>query len=242
MSQERYDQAEVVLRELLPAEAAHPPTFSNSAVYLLGEVLRRQGRNEEAVPLFSQELARLERIHGGPDSTSIAFILSSLGASHGMLGHGAIADSLLRRSYAIYRAAGLPDQYGRTAMGGVLAVRAELAARVGDDTRAEPLADSVRALWNGAVPVGDYRWATLARVEALMLRDRNQPAAAVARLTAALDTLRASKHPNYYTYRRTESALADVYDRWGYADSAATHRAMARPGGPFESPFVSKPR
>jgi mevalonate pyrophosphate decarboxylase len=95
--------------------------------------------------------------------------------------------------------------------------------------------DSVRALWTGAVPPGDYRWATPARVDALILRDRNQTEAAIARLTSMLDTLRSNPHPNFFAYRRTESALADVYDRWGLADSAATHRAMARPGGPFES-------
>jgi serine/threonine protein kinase/Tfp pilus assembly protein PilF len=240
MNQERYDQAEVVLRELLPVEAAHPPTFGTSAVTLLGEVLRRQGRNEEAVPLFEQEIARLDKLHGVEDSTSVAIVLSALGAAHGMLGHGAIADSLLRRAYEIYHSAQLPEKYGRTAMGGVLALRAELAARVGDDTRALPLVDSVRALWTGTVPPGDYRWATPARVDALILRDRNQTEAAIARLTNMLDTLRSNPHPNFFAYRRTESALADVYDRWGLADSAATHRAMARPGGPFESPSDAK--
>lgn len=242
MGQERYDQAEAVLRELLPTEEAHPPTFGTSAVMLLGEALRRQGRNEEAVPHFEQELARLEKLRGGPDSTTMALVLSALGASHGMLGHGAIADSMLRRSYAIYRGAGLPQGYGRMAMGGVLAARAELAARVGDDTRAIPLADSVRALWTGSVPPGDYRWATIARVDALILRDRNQTAAAIERLARMLDTLRASPHPNFYAYRRTESTLADVYDRWGLADSAATHRALARPGGPFESAYTARER
>ncbi|MGH7620874.1 MAG: hypothetical protein ACREMU_00905, partial [Gemmatimonadaceae bacterium] len=147
---------------------------------------------------------------------------------------------MLQRSYAIYRAAGLPEQYGTMAMGGVFAVRAELAARVGDDARALPLADSARQLWTGSIPPGDYRWATLARVDALILRDRNQTEAAVARLTHMLDTLRSSPHPNFYTYRRTESTLADVYDRWGLADSAATHRTMARPGGPFESAYLAK--
>lgn len=240
MGQERYDQAEVVLRELLPAEEAHPPMFGTSAVMLLGEALRRQGQTEEAVPLFEQELARLDKLHGGPDSTTIAIVLGALGAAHGMLGHGAIADSMLRRSYAIYHGAGLPERYGRTAMGGVQAARAELAARVADGARAIPLADSARALWTGSVPPGDYRWATLARVDALILRDRNQPAAAVVRLRTMLDTLRASPHPNFYAYRRTESALADIYDGWGLADSAATHRAMARPGGPFENAYGEK--
>jgi serine/threonine protein kinase/Tfp pilus assembly protein PilF len=240
MNQERYDQAEVVLRELLTVEAAHPPTFGTSAVMLLGEVLRRQGRNEEAVTLFEQEMARLDKLHGGPDSTTVAIVLGSLGAAHGMLGHEATADSMLRQSYSIYHGAGLPERYGRTAMGGVFAARAELAARVGDDARAIPLADSARTLWTGAVPADDYRWATLARVDALILRDRNQTEAAIAHLIRTLDMLRSSPHPNYYAYRRTESTLADVYDRWGLADSAATHRAMARPGGPFESPFVAR--
>jgi len=240
MNQERYDQAEVVLREVMPVEGPNARSFGTSAVMLLGEVLRRQGRNEEAVPLFEQELARLEKVKNNPDSTSIALVLGALGASHGMLGHGAVADSMLRRSYAIYRSADLPVQFGRMAMGGVLAVRAELAARVGDDARATPLADSARQLWTGSVPPGDYRWATLARVDALILRDRNQTEAAIARLRSMLDTLRASPHPNFYTYRRTESTLADVYDRAGQADSAATHRTMARPGGPFESAFIAK--
>jgi len=229
-----------VLREVMPVEGPNARSFGTSAVMLLGEVLRRQGRNEEAVPLFEQELARLEKVKNNPDSTSIALVLGALGASHGMLGHGAVADSMLRRSYAIYRSADLPVQFGRMAMGGVLAVRAELAARVGDDARATPLADSARQLWTGSVPPGDYRWATLARVDALILRDRNQTEAAIARLRSMLDTLRASPHPNFYTYRRTESTLADVYDRAGQADSAATHRTMARPGGPFESAFIVK--
>jgi serine/threonine-protein kinase len=240
MSQERYDQAEVVLREALPAEGQHGRAFGTSVAMILGEVLRRQGRNEEAVPIFEREVARLEKVRNNPDSTSIAFVLSALGASHGMLGHGAVADSMLRRANAIYLAADLPEQYGHMAMGGVLAVRAELAARVGDDTRAIPLADSARQLWTGSVPPGDYRWATLARVDALVLRDKNQTEAAIARLRHMLDTLRASPHPNFYAYRRTESTLADLYDRWGQADSAATHRTMARPGGPFESAYLGK--
>ena len=40
-------------------------------------------------------------------------------------------------------------------------------------------------------------------------------------------------HPNLYTYRRTEVVLADVFDRWGQPDSAAAHRALARPGAPL---------
>ncbi|MDQ2768424.1 MAG: hypothetical protein M3Y30_14880, partial [Gemmatimonadota bacterium] len=72
-----------------------------------------------------------------------------------------------------------------------------------------------------------------ARVEALLLRDHHQPAAAVARLVAMLDTLRSKPHPNLYTYRRTEAVLADVFDRWGQPDSATAHRALARPGAPL---------
>jgi hypothetical protein len=70
-------------------------------------------------------------------------------------------------------------------------------------------------------------------VDALLLRDARQPAAAVARLTALLDTLRSTPHPNFYTYRRTQATLADVFDRWGQSDSAAAHRALSRPGAPL---------
>ena len=52
-------------------------------------------------------------------------------------------------------------------------------------------------------------------------------------LDPSLDTLRNKAHPNLYTYRRTEMTLADVYDRWGQADSAAAHRALSRPGAPL---------
>ena len=121
----------------------------------------------------------------------------------------------------------------RIGRGAVMANRAELAARRSDDAAAASLADSARALWSEMLPPGDARWSTLARVEALLLRDRGQPAAAVVRLTAMLDTLRATPHPNFYTYRRTEATLADVFDRWGQPDSAAAHRALARPGSPI---------
>jgi hypothetical protein len=80
------------------------------------------------------------------------------------------------------------------------------------------------------LPRGDSRWLALGRVDALLLRDRRQPAAAVARLSAMLDTLRSKLHPDLYTYRRTEATLADVFDRWGEADSSAAHRALSRPG------------
>ncbi|MBK5189715.1 MAG: hypothetical protein JJD97_15845, partial [Gemmatimonadaceae bacterium] len=52
-------------------------------------------------------------------------------------------------------------------------------------------------------------------------------------LRTVLDSLRASPHPNLFAYRSTEATLADVYDRWGQADSAAAHRALARPGAPL---------
>ena len=116
-----------------------------------------------------------------------------------------------------------------------MANRAELAARTGDDMKAQALADSARALWNGVLPRDDARWSSLSRVDALLLRDRRQPAAAVARLEALLDTLRESPHPNLYTYRRTEGTLADIFDRWGQPDSATAHRALARPGAPLVS-------
>jgi len=83
------------------------------------------------------------------------------------------------------------------------------------------------------LPPGDARWSALGRVRALLLRDRGQPAAAVAYLTALLDTLRSTSHPNFYTYRRTEATLADVFDRWGQPDSAAAYRALARAGAPL---------
>jgi hypothetical protein len=130
-------------------------------------------------------------------------------------------------------AAARPIQFQRIERGTVMASRAELAARAGDDATAGPLADSARALWDGALPAGDARWSALARVEALSMRDRQQPAAAVARLSAALDTLRAKQHPDLYAYRRTQATLADVFDRWGQPDSAAAHRALSRPGAPL---------
>jgi hypothetical protein len=148
------------------------------------------------------------------------------------MGHGAIADSLMKQAYVMLGSAE-PIQFQRIQRGAVLASRAELAARAGDDATAAPLADSARALWHGNLPPGDGRWAGLARVEALLLRDRHQPAAAVARLAAMLDTLRSQPHPNLYAYRRTHATLADVFDRWGQPDSAAAHRALARPGAPL---------
>jgi hypothetical protein len=181
--------------------------------------------------VFRQELAQLE---AAPelDSESVGSALSYLAAAQAMMGHSAIADSLMRQAYVML-AATQPIQFRRIGRGTVLASRAELAARAGDDAKAAPLADSARALWKETLPAGDARWSALARVEALLLRDRRQPEAAVARLTAMLDTLRSKPHPNLYTYRRTEATLADVFDRWGEADSAAAHRALSRPGAPL---------
>jgi len=149
-----------------------------------------------------------------------------------MMGHGVVADSLMRKAYVMLAAAE-PIQFQRIGRGTVMANRAELAARAGVDAKAAPLADSARALWKGALPPEDSRWSALGRVDALLLRDRRQPAAAVARLTALLDTLRRAPHPNLYTYRRTEATLADVFDRSGQADSAAAHRAFSHPGAPL---------
>jgi len=232
MSLEKYDAAEKVLRELQVVQKANPQGFpGTSATILLGETLRRQGRNEEASALFTDEIAHFHLDPDG-DSTGLASAYTYLAAAQMMMGHGAVSDSLWLVAYRIFGST-QPLQFQHVARGGVFANRAELAARAGDDAKAKPLADSARALWKGNVLLGDFRWAALARVDALILRDHNQPAAAAARLIAALDTLRSRPHPNLYAYRRTEATLADVYDRWGQADSAAVHRALARPGAPL---------
>jgi len=232
MSLEKYDEAEKVLRELQVVQKANPQGFpGTSATILLGETLRRQGRNEEASALFTDEIAHYHVDPDG-DSTGLASAYTYLAAAQMMMGHGAVSDSLWLVAYRIFGST-QPLQFQHVARGGVFANRAELAARAGDDAKAKPLADSARALWKGNLLLGDFRWAALARVDALILRDHNQPAAAAARLIAALDTLRSRPHPNLYTYRRTEATLADVYDRWGQADSAAVHRALARPGAPL---------
>ena len=233
MGREKYAEAELIFRDLVALERKQrKESIGTSALILLGEDLRRQGRNEEASSLFREELARLEA-KPEVDSAGLASVYSYLGAAQLMMGHAPLADSLMRRSYDLY-ASVLPMQYQRVGRGTMLANRAELAARAGDDVKAGPLADSARAMWKGALPPGDARWAALARVDALLLRDHHQPAAAVARLVAMLDTLRSTPHPNLYAYRRTEATLADVFDRWGQPDSAAAHRALARPGAPLE--------
>ena len=232
MGEEKYTEAEDIFRELVTARERHPSAVPGTpALILLGESLRRQGRNEEASAAFRQELAKLESAPE-PDSETIASAQSYLAAAQASMGHGATADSLLREAYAMMAAAE-PLQFQRIGRGTVMASRAELAARRGDDAGAASLGDSARALWTGMLPPGDARWSALGRVRALLLRDRGQPAAAVAYLAALLDTLRSTRHPNYYTYRRTEATLADVFDRWGQPDSAAAYRALSRPGAPL---------
>ena len=232
MSMEKYDDAERVLRELATVQQTHAQLIpGTSAKMLLGETLRRQGRNEEASGLFREEISHLQR-DPDVDSGELASAIGSLAAAQMMMGHGSVSDSLWVESYRAYEST-TPIRFQRLARGGIQANRAELAARTGNDAKAKPLADSARALWKEYVLPGDYRWAALARVDALLLRDHNQPAAAAARLIAQLDTLRSRPHPNLYVYRRTEAVLADVYDRWGQPDSAAAHRALSRPGAPL---------
>jgi len=232
MGTEKYVEAEQLFRELVALQRKQTKeSMGTSALILLGEDLRRQGRNDEASTLFREELARLEA-KPEVDSVGLASVYSYLGAAQLMMGHGPTADSLLQKAYDLYVSV-LPMHFQRIGRGTILATRAELAARAGDDVKAGPLADSARAMWKGNLPTGDARWAALARVDALLLRDHHQPAAAVARLVAMLDTLRSKPHPNLYTYRRTEAVLADVFDRWGQPDSAAAHRALARPGAPL---------
>jgi serine/threonine protein kinase len=232
MSMEKYEEAERVLRELAAAQQTHAQlTPGTSAKMLLGETLRRQGRNDEASDLFREEIFTLQR-DPDVDSGALASAINSLAAAQMTMGHGSVSDSLWVESYRAYGGSE-PIRFQRIARGGIQANRAELAARTGDDAKAKPLADSARALWKGYLHPGDYRWASLVRVDALILRDHNQPAAAAARLIAALDTLRSRPHPNLYAYRRTEATLADVYDRWGQPDSAAAHRALSRPGTPL---------
>jgi serine/threonine protein kinase len=232
MGEEKYTEAEQIFRELVSVQEQRPNAMPGTpGLILLGESLRRQGRNEEASAVFRQELAKLESAPT-PDSETIASAESYLAAAQAMLGHGAAADSLLRQAYVMLAGAE-PVQFQRIGRGTVMASRAELAARTGDDVTAAPLADSARALWDDVLPLGDSRWLALGRVDALLLRDRRQPAAAVARLSAMLDTLRSKLHPDLYTYRRTEATLADVFDRWGEADSSAAHRALSRPGAPL---------
>jgi serine/threonine protein kinase len=232
MGTEKYAEAEKLFRELVDVQRKQSKeSIGTSALILLGEDLRRQGRNDEASSYFREELARVEA-KPEVDSAGLASVYSYLGAAQLMMGHGALADSLMRKAYDLY-ASVQPMQYQRVGRGTMLANRAELAARAGDDAKAAPLADSARAMWKGTLPAKDARWAALARVDALLLRDHHQPAAAVARLVATLDTLRSVAHPNLYTYRRTEAVLADVFDRWGQPDSAAAHRALARPGAPL---------
>jgi serine/threonine protein kinase len=235
MGQERYMEAERTFRQLLAAQEQRPNAVPGTpARILLGESLRRQGRNEEASALFNQELAELQS-SSDPDSERIASAQSYLASAQALMGHGARADSLMREAYAMLAAA-QPMQFQRIGRGTVMASRAELAARTSDDVMAAALADSARVLWDGVLPRGDARWSALGRVEALLLRDRRLPGAAVVRLRAILDSLRSVPHPNFYTYRRTEATLADVFDRWGQPDSAAAHRALARPGAPLSQP------
>ncbi|MEP7087701.1 MAG: protein kinase [Gemmatimonadota bacterium] len=239
LGDEKYAEAEGVFRQLVADQKKNPKPFAGtSPLILLGESLRRQGRNDEASATFRDELARLS---SSPAATSedSAGVISYLAASQAMMGHGAIADSLMQRSYVLL-ADVQPMPFQRIGRGTMLANRAELAARAGDDARAIPLADSARALWKGNLPTSDARWASLSRVDALILRDHNQPAAAVARLNALLDTLRSRSHVNLYVYRRTEATMADVFDRWGQPDSAAAHRARARPGAPLTTGLVRR--
>jgi tetratricopeptide (TPR) repeat protein len=239
METEKYAEAEQIFRELVAMQRRQSKeSISTSALILLGEDLRRQGRNEEASSLFEEELARLEA-KPAMDSAGLASVYSYLGAAQLMMGHGALADSLMRKAYDMY-ASVRPMMYQHVGRGTVLANRAEIAARAGNDVAAAPLADSARAMWKGALRPGDPRWAALARIDALLLRDHHQPAAAVARLVAMLDTLRSMPHPNLYAYRRTEATLADVYDRWGQPDSAAAHRALARAGAPLAVTTLAK--
>jgi serine/threonine-protein kinase len=232
MGTEKYADAEQIFRELVADYTnGAKESIGTSPLILLGEVLRRQGRNDEASSLFRREIAHLQA-SAPVDSSDMASALSYLGAAQAMMGHGTVADSLMKEAYELYGGVA-PIQYQRVGRGTMLANRAELAARAGNDAIAAPLADSARAMWKGNLPPGDARWAALARVDALLLRDHHQPAAAVARLVAMLDTLRSKPHPNLYVYRRTEATLADVFDRWGQPDSAAAHRALARPGTPF---------
>jgi len=232
MNMERYDEAERMLRQLETVQRTHPLMIpGTSGRMLLAETLRREGRNDEASALFREEISRLRR-DPDVDSSDLASAIGYLASTQMMQGHSAASDSLWIESYRAFEGAA-PLRYQRIARGGTQANRAELAARTGDDAKAKPLADSARALWKGYLPADDYRWAALARVDALILRGRNQPAAAAARLIATLDTLRSRPHPNLYAYRLTEAALADVYDRWGAADSAAVHRALSRAGAPI---------
>jgi eukaryotic-like serine/threonine-protein kinase len=235
MGEEKYAEAERIFRELVEEQEQRPNDAPGThALILLGESLRRQGRNEEASAVFRRELDMLES-EQEPDSATMAPTLLSLASAEGAMGRRAVADSLMRRAYEMY-AATRPMQVQRMGRGTVMASRAELAARAGDDARAAPLADSARALWDGALPAGDARWSALARVEGLLMRDRRQPAAAVARLSALLDTLWSRQHPDLYAYRRTQATLADVFDRWGQPDSAAAHRALSRPGATARAP------
>ncbi|MBA2685099.1 MAG: protein kinase [Gemmatimonadaceae bacterium] len=239
MGNEKYAEAEGVFRRLVADQKKNPKPFAGSSpLILLGESLRRQGHNDEASTTFRDELARLNSSQAATSEDS-AGVISYLAASQAMMGHGAVADSLMQRAYVLL-ADEQPIQFQRIGRGTILANRAELAARAGDDARAAPLADSARALWKGNLPTSDARWASLSRVDALILRDHNQPAAAVARLNALLDTLRSRPHVNLYIYRRTEATLADVFDRWGQPDSAAAHRSLARPGAPLSVGVVKR--
>ena len=232
MGEEKYTEAEGIFRELVTEQEQRPNALPGTpAPILLAEALRRQGRNEEASVVLRQALETLESA-AEPDSETIASAESYLAAAEAMMGQGARADSLLRQAYAMM-AGTEPVQFQRIGRGTVMANRAELAARRRDDAAAAALADRARALWTGVLPGTDARWSTLGRVEALLLQDQRQPAAAVARLTALLDTLRSMPHPSFYTYRRTEATLADVFDRSGQPDSAAAHRALSRPGAPL---------
>jgi eukaryotic-like serine/threonine-protein kinase len=232
MGEEKYSEAEAIFRELVTVQEQRPNALPGTpAPILLGEALRRQGRNEEASAVLRQELAKLESA-AEPDSETIASAQSYLAAAQAMMGQGANADSLLRQAYAMM-AATQPLQFQRVGRGTITANRAELAARRGDDVTAAAFADSARGFWTGMLPPTDARWSTLGRVEALLLRDARQPAAAIVRLTALLDTLRSMPHPSLYTYRRTEVTLADVFDRSGQPDSAAAHRELSRPGAPL---------
>ncbi|MBK5189862.1 MAG: tetratricopeptide repeat protein, partial [Gemmatimonadaceae bacterium] len=134
MGQEKYAEAEVMFRELVAEQRKSPQvTPGTSALILLGEDLRRQGRNEEASTLFGEELSRL-RARSDADSTEIATALSYLAATQAMMGHREVADSLMQEAYVMLGNT-TPIQFQRIGRGSALANRAELAARAGDDMK-----------------------------------------------------------------------------------------------------------
>jgi tetratricopeptide (TPR) repeat protein len=228
--QSRLDSAEAVLDTALrwyDRSSQPDTTLWTTALSNLGGVYRRQGRLDDAEDAYRRALTIAEERASEERLPSIAILANNLGNVYANRGDYAEAEPLLRRSLTL-----MTDLFGETS-GNVAATLTNLSRSLyeqGKLTEADRLSKRAVALHREVFPPSDYRIGFALGVRARILLARGQWRATQTSADESLRLFRnalGAQHPATLGMHQT---LADVHERLGAWDAAATHSKAALAG------------